>query len=38
MTVASPQLDRLRVVAPDGCTVVGSAALQGFRTQVWLPR
>ena len=33
MTVASPQPAGLRVVAPDGCTVAGSTALQGFRTQ-----
>ena len=38
MTVASPQPDGLPVVTPDDCTVAGSAALQGFRTQAWLPR
>ena len=30
---ASPQSAGLRVVAPDGCTVVDSTALQGFWTQ-----
>ena len=30
---ASPQLAGLRVVAPDGCTVADSTALQGFWTQ-----
>ena len=33
MTVASPHCDGLRVVAPDGCTVADSAALQGFWTE-----
>ena len=33
MTAASPQPAGLRVVAPDGCTVADSAALQGFWTQ-----
>ena len=32
MTAASPQSDGLCVVTPDGCTVTGSAALQGFWT------
>ena len=33
MTAASPQPAGLCVVAPDGCTVADSAALQGFWTQ-----
>ena len=33
MTDASFQCDGLRVVAPDGCTVADSAALQGFWTE-----
>ena len=33
MTAASPQPAGLRVVAPDGCTVADSTALQGFWTQ-----
>ena len=33
MTATSPQPAGLRVVAPDGCTVADSAALQGFWTQ-----
>ena len=33
MTAASPQPSGLRVVAPDGCTVADSAALQGLWTQ-----
>ena len=33
MTAASPQPAGLRVIAPDGCTVADSAALQGFWTQ-----
>ena len=33
MTAASPQPAGLRVVAPDGCTVADSAALQGLWTQ-----
>ena len=34
MTAASPQPAGLCVVAPDGCTVADSTALEGFRTQV----
>ena len=33
MTAASPQPAGLRVVAPDGCTVADSTALQGLWTQ-----
>ena len=34
MSVASPQPAGLCVVAPDGCTVADSTALEGFWTQV----